>query len=105
MFNLKEFLEMSEREQKRWLVNNGHIDFRYVKIPWSIVLADLAFRLRDEVCVDEEGIEAYCDALKTVYKIKYVSELISYEYWLETMIEAIDWIAAALQAKEQSDGN
>ncbi len=67
-------------------------------------MSTAAFRLRDEVCVDHLGCDAYHRALKKVFYYRRRGTPLNYEAWLENLIEPIDRIIAALIAKEAKDG-
>ena len=105
MFNLKQFLAMSEVAQIAYLQKQyllGHYDNRISEKYTQCSLAGLAFRLRDEA--DEHS---YTNALYKVYLTlirtkKLCDTEISFQHWTQTRITAIDMIAAALEAKEQS---
>ena len=110
MFNLKQFLAMSEEELWLWLIKNNVTDGAVLQCkggrekpcPSPETLADLAFRLRDEA--DEHS---YTNALYKVHLTlirtkKLCDTEISFQHWTQTRITAIDMIAAALEAKEQS---
>ena len=114
-------LAMSEEEQFKWLCDKGITDGSLARsqITHKIVtrwirieFADLAFRLRDEVCKDSLGCDNYRKALHLVYQSFCKSQrgtirqnLIPYELWLESFIVAIERIIAALIAKESQVKN
>ena len=109
MFNLKEFLAMSEDEQITWLAGEG-----IVKLHGEVgrmlpveSFADLAFRLRDEA--KKKDNYAWLRACYTLIKGKldsYARVMDGKEAEYEVLKKGPKfWIAAALQAKEQSDGN
>jgi len=105
MFDIKEFLAMSEEARIRWLRTNIFTYMPYRE--WiRTSLAELAFRLRGEVCRAGRGIDNYNKALYQVYNIwetkqnKNAQTIITYTAWLVAFIEPIYMIAAALAAKE-----
>lgn len=68
-------------------------------------LADLAFRLRDEVCKDSLSCDNYHNALRIVYQSFRKSQegtvrqnMVTYTLWLESLITPIERIIAALIA-------
>ena len=71
---------------------------------WS--LADLAFRLRDEVCKDSLGCDNCRKALHIVWQVFRKSQegtirqnMVYYELWLESFITAEERVVAALIAR------
>jgi len=92
-------LDMSEDEQWKWCVKN-------VKAAGES-LADLAFRLRDEVCSDPNGIDKYKQALHLIYRTWLDKQsdkarlIVTFNIWLIAFADPIDEIIAALIAKEK----
>ena len=99
MIDLLKDLDMSEDEQREWCVKN-------VKSAGES-LADLAFRLRNEVfkCLlcDQKGVngcEKYYAALEAVYKHREIKKQCqSFYAFLTYRLQPIDMIIAALIAK------
>ena len=95
-------LDMSEDEQFKWLMYNDIVTNEYVKCSRHLILADLAFRLRNEA-----KYEAWTDALATVSG--YVQDKIAQAWNSEKEdldvfdwkynAKPIHWIIAALIAK------
>lgn len=103
-----------ERKQIEWLCANNIM--RHKKCPETFIgdaasnkptesLADLAFRLRDEV-VDDESCSWDCwkKALKAVYQKAKSKEVLDYlwDWWVD-LSQPIHWIVASLIAKELSN--
>jgi len=70
-------------------------------------LADLAFRLRDEVCSDPNGIDKYKRALHLIYR-RWLDKqngkarlIVTFTIWLIAFADPINEIIAALIAKEK----
>jgi hypothetical protein len=91
-------LDMSEKEQRKWLL----INYFHQRMP-GVSNADLAFRLRDEV-----DFNLYLEALEIIYHLwqkrgsveeQMENNLITFTCWLAIYITAIDRIIAALIAK------
>lgn len=106
---LLKVFDLSEDEQKSWLVNHGHIDLKYVKIPWSIVLADLAFRLRrGAISENSDNWATACWYVQQwisfhkirIWNIPSFDGLNNAEHEILTK-EAIVWIVTALIAKAE----
>ena len=97
-------LDMSEEEQKSWCWFNIENEQYYTSRKRDINLADLAFRLRDEV-----DFNIYLEELEVVYHLwqkrgtideQMENNLITFTCWLAIYITPIDRIIAALLAKE-----
>ena len=88
---LLEVLNMGEDEQDRWCAINTN------RKGWEH-LADLAFRLRDEVI--KEGLD-WDDALILVWKI--LGRSMKYQTFCKYYTKPIHWIIAALIAKGNDD--
>lgn len=90
-------LDMTKAEQYGWAVDK-YPEY-LAKYPQKS-LADLAFRLRDEAC--KISCEKYHESLESVYNYHGIQKQCQSFYgWLMYRIEPIDWIIAALIAKEQ----
>ena len=92
-------LDFSEEEQMKWIAETFVPKYGY-----RINLADLAFRLRDEV-----DFNIYLEELEVVYHLwqkrgtideQMENNLITFTCWLAVYITPIDRIIAALLAKE-----
>ena len=108
---LLKVLDLSEKKQHEWLINNSLIESKYGRFPWSVVLADLAFRLRDEVINEDvkSSIDCWwCEASYEVYLYVIGEENekdeIGLDTWFSMRAKPIHWIIAALIAKELSKG-
>ncbi len=78
--------------------------YKYGGIEPTESLADLAFRLRDEVCKTESGCERYYAALEDIYKHRKIQKQCqSFNAWMTYRIAPIDMIIAALIAKGEQD--
>lgn len=95
-------LDMSEEEQMNWV-------WSCFGIARKDALADLAFRLRDEVCKDFL-CENYVKALYVVYRRFCKSQegtlrqnMVPYDHWLVCFVTAIDRIVAARIAKKEKE--
>ena len=71
-------------------------------------LADLAFRMRDEICKDSLTCDNYQKALRIIYRSFCKSQegtskqnMIPYTLWLESFIVPMERIIAALLAKQK----
>ena len=110
MNDLLKVLDMSEDEQWEWewLIEHQKIyKYELANYPDNkrMALADLAFRLRDEV-----DFNIYLEELEVVYHLwqkrgtideQMENNLITFTCWLAVYITPIDRIIAALKAKEQ----
>lgn len=94
-------LDISEDEQCKWLTKYYHDTqaFPHDVIVHHTDLADLAFRLRDEVC--KVSCENYYAGLEAVYNYKIKDKQCCSLYAFQTyQIKPIDMIIAALIAKD-----
>ena len=100
MFDIKEFLAMSEDELYRWLLDND-----YIIRASSQSLADLAFQLRDEVIM----LKGFPFIAAQVYnhvhgykpnKGEIHAPIVMMWIWFASHAKPEHWIAAALAAKE-----
>lgn len=100
-----ELLDMTEEEQEKWVRNAGIIDV----FPRVESLADLAFRMRDEIefkqqhcwtkairIIHDECVGIHPDVEKTSWMAIY--------RWFFNYAQPIHWIVAALKAKELAKG-
>ena len=105
-FNIAEFLGMSEEKQWAFICSlqkiqemcDNQLDVHCQAKYKRRVLADLAFRLRDET-----DRKRYWTAAREVWLHCSKGGIILSDLWTEWWIEKaqpIHWIAAALQAKE-----
>ena len=100
----KELIDQSEynaiissctEEQKEYYINR--------------ILADLAFRKRDEVCSDPDGIDKYKRVLHLIYRnwldkqSEIAQSIVTFSVWLIAFKEPIDMIIAALIAKGKNE--
>ena len=116
MTNLLKVLDISEDEQQMiWLIKKEVMVGAVLQckgggeLPCpSESLADLAFRLRDEVCNPKtytKCCENYYDGLEAVYNHRIKDKQCGSFYGFQTYrIKPIDMIIAALIAKEIQDG-
>ncbi len=93
-------LDMSEDEQFKWLMYNDIVTNEYVKCSRHLILADLAFRLRDEVCINRFSY-GISKVQKHIGITEENLEISSWEcaYWGMILAKPIHWIIAALMAK------
>jgi len=104
MTDLLKVLDMSEKEQRKWLLVNSFKE----RMPHES-LADLAFRLRDEVCSDPNGIDKYKQALHLIYRTWLDKQsdkarlIVTFTIWLIAFADPIDEIIAALIAKDKEN--
>ena len=113
MFNLKQFLAMSEEEQWDCLNSLGYVSPKESYDYYALgkryefqrttrkILADLAFRLRDEAMEVPKTKRFFHDALYEIQKHLNQTEWAT-AWWGYAIAQPIHWIAAALEAKEQS---
>ena len=104
--DLRKVLNMSEDEQLLWVAREVLGDPFDPKAGSRVIhLADLAFRLRDEV-----DFNIYLEELEVIYHLwqkrgtideQMENNLITFTCWLAVYITPIDRIIAALKAKEQ----
>ncbi len=107
--DLLKILDTSEDEQWDWVSNQWQefsIDPSWrTKEYRNMALADLAFRLRDEVCNPKtytKCCENYHEALEEVYNYRIKDKQCCSLYaWQAYQIRPIDMIIAALIAKGQ----
>ena len=110
MFNLKEFLAMSEEERNKWYFIHGVIKHHPTDEFRIESEADLAFRLRDEV--DKRYLhnlgDQYGETHPLYVSMNHVWGMLEHAttygfdaFWLY-QAQPVHWIAAALQAKEMS---
>ena len=95
-------LGMTEEEQWDWLVDNPESEFWPDAIFYGErerYIADLAFRLRDEVI--KTNIHKYIKAKLII--TEYMSKIKKKTWLYSTEAQPIHWIIAALIAKEQSE--
>ncbi len=95
MNDLLKVLDMSEDEQYLWVKNWQDKNCIKNRAMAFISLADLAFRLRDEV-VTNQGEIAWHKA--EVIVCEYMGKATC---WISHYGQPIHWIIAALKAKEQ----
>ena len=92
-------LGMSEDEQSYWTAENTD---RRVRGGSYESLADLAFRLRDEVLKEHSGCERYHEAIEDIYKYREIRKQGTSLYaWTAYQLKPIDMIIAALIAKQE----
>ena len=124
MNDLLKVLDMSEEEQLQWLIDknitDGSLAISQVTneiVPhWiRIELADLAFRLRDEVAKVKDLSDifnptkltiAYFDAFMDIcdyYKYPWSENKGDVYTWIMYCAKPIHWIIAALIAKDKKD--
>ncbi|KKK88939.1 hypothetical protein LCGC14_2738100 [marine sediment metagenome] len=104
MNDLLKVLDMSEKEQRKWLL----VHYFKQRMPHEST-ADLAFRLRDEVIAEDDKSEIDCSWCEASYEVYlYVigeeNEMEAKEgldTWFSMRAKPIHWIIAALIAKEQ----
>lgn len=111
MTDIAKVLAMPECEHLKWVHGEGLIsdnDYNYYLeggIPSQMILADLAFRLRDE------ADKKYKNGIETMHPMympmNHIWGLLEYEttygfesFWLY-QAQPIHWILAALKAKEK----
>jgi hypothetical protein len=93
-------LDMSEDEQKDWLWKRGYIVNRKTVYATMIPsLADLAFRLRDEV-VKQYGWGVWHNAKEIVWNYKHGHK--TYIEFCDVIAKPIHWIIAALIARKET---
>ena len=92
-------LDMSEDEQFKWLMDNDIVTSEYVKCSRHLILADLAFRLRDEVNNGKMHEAMYL----VQQNVKDAPDVLDYAtaFWGLYHAKPIHWIIAALIAKEK----
>lgn len=104
MKELLKVLDMTGDEQVKWLLGKGLLRHHPTSGKWVESLADLAIRLRDEVCKNDRTAYKYYCALKDCFGYRRESlglSSLSFNLWLYKYIKPIDMIIAALIAKEQ----
>ena len=96
-------LDMSEEEQRKWVhftlydYYRGYTDSPLIQT--EHILADLAFRLRDEMCKEIGGCEKYYAGLEAIYKYRGIKKQCqSFYAFLTYRLQPIDMIIAALIA-------
>lgn len=99
-----ELLDMTEEEQQGQIINWAYMNMDSAKyhafvskMPES--LADLAFRLRDEILNSENGTIKWVAGMFDVYMKMTGSKLLNWK-WGYIKAKPIHWIIAALIAKE-----
>jgi len=99
-------LDMSEDEQKQAILDLLDEETMEWFVDYDMHLADLAFRLRDEVCKEINGCEKYHNGLEAIYVHKCIKKQCrSFYAWLTYQLEKIDMVIAALIAKDKEDEN
>ena len=91
MNDLLKVLDMSEKEQRKWLL----VNYFHQRMP-CVSNADLAFRLRDEVKTEDFHNAIYEVMLKVEGNDNWATA-----FWGGCLAKPIHWIIAALIAKEQ----
>lgn len=100
MNDLLKVLDMSEDEQGQAILHLLDDETFDWYVDNDMHLADLAFRLRNEVCKAIGGCEKYNAALEAIYDYKDIKKLCQSFYAFQTyQIKPIDMIIAALKVK------
>lgn len=97
--NLLAVLDMTEEEQEEWIIASGLLpEEDGIPIYSKPILADFAFRLRDEVTATKEGIYFWDRAMAEVCREKDISYK-EFLTWCHAKAQPPDWIIAAEIAK------